>query len=168
MRRGAGYCRPGRRLQPASRLVNRVCGRRGGRRALQESGLKPPSLLGEGGGGGTEFCGVADCIPGNHLKGRPMIRPTIPQDAPAILAFLVATGLFDADEIEPLTPRSATTLQGARRVGEFWLTDEDSDPVGGRLLRPGAVRRRSLEPAFNCGAARLSGAGARRGTVASC
>lgn len=61
-----------------------------------------------------------------------MIRPTQPEDKPAILAIAGAIG-FQPDEIETLGEMLADHLKGN---GELWFTDDDQGLVGVAYCAP--------------------------------
>ncbi|UJB68992.1 GNAT family N-acetyltransferase [Acaryochloris sp. 'Moss Beach'] len=61
-----------------------------------------------------------------------MIRPTQPEDKPAILAIAAAIG-FQPDEIETLGEMLADHFNGN---SELWFTDDDQGPVGVAYCAP--------------------------------
>ncbi len=65
-----------------------------------------------------------------------MIRPTVPDDAIALMALVVAAGLFQADETEELAQMLAEHCAAAADSQDCWLTDEDDGPVGVAYFAP--------------------------------
>jgi ribosomal protein S18 acetylase RimI-like enzyme len=63
-----------------------------------------------------------------------MIRPTTPADTNALIALAAASGLF-----EPSQTAELTEMLGQHFAGDsldYWLTDEDQEPVGVAYVAP--------------------------------
>jgi Acetyltransferase (GNAT) family len=63
-----------------------------------------------------------------------MIRPTIPADTNALMALAAASGLF-----EPSQTAELAEMLGQHFAGDspdYWLTDEDQEPVGVAYVAP--------------------------------
>jgi GNAT superfamily N-acetyltransferase len=63
-----------------------------------------------------------------------MIRPTTPADTNALMALAAASGLF-----EPSQTAELAEMLGQHFAGDspdFWLTDEDQEPVGVAYVAP--------------------------------
>lgn len=60
-----------------------------------------------------------------------MIRPTTPDDAPAVLALGVAPGLFPEDATAEVARVLAGSLDGSSGPDHVWLTDDDGGAVVG-------------------------------------
>jgi ribosomal protein S18 acetylase RimI-like enzyme len=65
-----------------------------------------------------------------------MIRPTTPDDTPAILELAVSSGLFPADATDEVAGVLAGALQGELGPDHVWLTDDDGGPVGVAYYAP--------------------------------
>jgi len=65
-----------------------------------------------------------------------MIRATIPEDTPVLLALAEATGLFPPDALAFLAEMLAEGLAMGDDSEPFWLTDDDQGPVGVAYCEP--------------------------------
>ena len=69
-----------------------------------------------------------------------MIRPTTPDDVPALIALTVAAGLFPADETAVLDQMFADYFGGSINTGHLCLTDDlDGSPCGVAYCSPAAA-----------------------------
>ncbi|MBW4459606.1 MAG: GNAT family N-acetyltransferase [Nodosilinea sp. WJT8-NPBG4] len=59
-----------------------------------------------------------------------MIRPTIAADASNLISLADATGLFELHQIKELSTLLANSFDNTTASKAFWLTDDDSGPVG--------------------------------------
>lgn len=55
-----------------------------------------------------------------------MIRPTTPDDTPALLDLAVSTGLFQPDQLDFLRELLADYFGGTTQGNNFWITDDDN------------------------------------------
>ncbi|MBC7808006.1 MAG: GNAT family N-acetyltransferase [Akkermansiaceae bacterium] len=69
-----------------------------------------------------------------------MIRPTVPDDTPALLALALAGDLFRPTEIDYLRDMPTDYFGGNPDSGRFWIIDqyENGDPVGLAFYEPAA------------------------------
>lgn len=65
-----------------------------------------------------------------------MIRPTIAADTSTVISLADATGLFDPHQLKELSLLLANSLDGSTGSQAFWLTDDDSGPVGVAYCEP--------------------------------
>ena len=65
-----------------------------------------------------------------------MIRPTTPDDTPALIALADATGLFPPSALELLRQMLTDALGGNSDTEPFWITDDDNGPVGVAYCEP--------------------------------
>ena len=65
-----------------------------------------------------------------------MIRPTTQEDTEAILALAVSSGLFSSDATEEVAGVLSSCLRGELGPDHFWITDDDSGPVGVAYFAP--------------------------------
>lgn len=64
-----------------------------------------------------------------------MIRPSIPDDATALIDIAKAIG-FQPDELEVLNEMLSDYFGGDRQTDCFWITDDDNGPVGVAYCEP--------------------------------
>ena len=64
-----------------------------------------------------------------------MIRPIAPDDTTALIAVANAIG-FQPNELEELSAMLADYFSGDSDSDSFWLTDDDSGPVGVAYCEP--------------------------------
>lgn len=64
-----------------------------------------------------------------------MIRPTTLDDTTALIALADATGLFPASGLELLRQMLTDSLMG-KDLENFWITDDDDEPVGVAYCEP--------------------------------
>ena len=74
-----------------------------------------------------------------------MFRPTTPDDASAVLALAVSSGLFPPDGTEELAAVLGGCLRGEHGPDHSWVTDDDGGPVGVAYYAP----ERMAEGAWN-------------------
>ncbi len=72
-----------------------------------------------------------------------MIRPTTPDDAPAVLALGVVTGLFPEDGTAEVAGVLAGSLDGTSGPDHIWLTDDDGGVTGVAYLAPERLTNRT-------------------------
>lgn len=65
-----------------------------------------------------------------------MIRPTIAADTSTVISLADATGLFEPHQLKELSLLLANSLDGSTGSQAFWLTDDDSGPVGMAYCEP--------------------------------
>ncbi|MBD1915155.1 MULTISPECIES: GNAT family N-acetyltransferase [Cyanophyceae] len=65
-----------------------------------------------------------------------MIRPTITADASNLISLANATGLFESHQLKELSTLLANSLDDTTASKAFWLTDDDSGPVGVAYCEP--------------------------------
>jgi ribosomal protein S18 acetylase RimI-like enzyme len=65
-----------------------------------------------------------------------MIRPTTPGDAAGLIELAVTSGLFPPDGTEELAGVLAGYLDGSLGPDHFWVTDDESGPVGVAYYAP--------------------------------
>jgi ribosomal protein S18 acetylase RimI-like enzyme len=65
-----------------------------------------------------------------------MIRPTIPDDATALIAIADAIGFFEPNELEELSEMLTDYFGGDSDSDHFWITDDDNGPVGVAYCEP--------------------------------
>jgi N-acetylglutamate synthase-like GNAT family acetyltransferase len=65
-----------------------------------------------------------------------MIRPTTPEDITALIALADATGLFPPSGLALLRQMLTDSLEGNNSTENFWLTDDDNEPVGVAYCEP--------------------------------
>jgi ribosomal protein S18 acetylase RimI-like enzyme len=63
-----------------------------------------------------------------------MIRPTTPADTNALMALAAASGLFEPSQTAELAEMLAQHFAGDSP--DYWLTDEDQEPVGVAYVAP--------------------------------
>ncbi len=65
-----------------------------------------------------------------------MIRLTTQDDTPALIAVAAASGLFEPSQTEELAEMLNQYFSGENQSPEFWLTDDDNEPVGMAYAAP--------------------------------
>ncbi|HZG37378.1 MAG TPA: GNAT family N-acetyltransferase [Nodosilinea sp.] len=65
-----------------------------------------------------------------------MIRPTIAADTSHLISLADATGLFDPHQLLELSTMLANSFADTTANQAFWLTDDDSGPVGVAYCEP--------------------------------
>jgi ribosomal protein S18 acetylase RimI-like enzyme len=65
-----------------------------------------------------------------------MIRPSTPEDTPALLALAVASGIAPPDGTDELAGVLAEYYAGQLGPDHVWLTDDDGGPVGVAYYAP--------------------------------
>lgn len=65
-----------------------------------------------------------------------MIRPTSPEDVPALMALAEAIGLFPPEALELLHQMLTDSLATGSDTESFWLTDDENGAVGVAYCEP--------------------------------
>ena len=65
-----------------------------------------------------------------------MIRPITSNDTSALIALMVATGLFKSKETEEIAQMLANHFDGHGNSPDLWLTDDDNGPIAIAYVAP--------------------------------
>ena len=96
-----------------------------------------------------------------------MIRPATPDDKKAIMAIAVAISLFSQQELEELGAMLAEYFDGHLGSDHFWITYEESEPVGVAYYAPEPFTW-GMELILYCRSSRPSGRRTRWETATLC
>ncbi len=72
---------------------------------------------------------IDDCRHAGRIQGK-MIRPTTPEDTPALLDLAVVAGLFERDQLDFLRGMLADYFADEPNDNRLWITDDAHGPVG--------------------------------------